>query len=207
MQRRISPKIVIRCFDVFDISSINITELRKMWFSTLFYPFVLTWYWFNFIPETLWNSFSHPYWWDTEHVQARKSSLLICMVQGHDNTTEKGKKATNTSVLSSLLFQKPLQQCRDLKQAHTLSSQNFKVRKAGLIPRLFWLWMVQYLLWGSIISTLPPGLILSHPGCVYGRGNEGPLCTLNVCYSFQPRNLEEKRFLFLPALCCYSCKN
>jgi len=28
-QRRISLKIVIRCFGVFDISSINSTELRK----------------------------------------------------------------------------------------------------------------------------------------------------------------------------------
>lgn len=59
------------------------------------------------------------------------------MVQGHDSTAEKGKKALTPSVLSSLLFQKLLQQCRGVRQAHTLGSQNLKDKQAVLIPRLF----------------------------------------------------------------------
>jgi len=58
------------------------------------------------------------------------------MEQGHDSTTEKGKKTQTPSVPSSLLLQKPLQQCRGIRQAHTLGSENFKDKKAVLIPRL-----------------------------------------------------------------------
>lgn len=96
----------------FDIFKKNNTELRKMWIVctllSILADLILTYLY----PEALWNSFSHPHWWDTQHVQDGKSSLLIHMVQGHDSTTEKGKKAQIPSVLCSLLFEKPLQHCK-----------------------------------------------------------------------------------------------
>lgn len=58
-------------------------------------------------------------------------------------------------LLSSVLFQKLLQQRRGTRQAHTLGSQNFKVKKAVLIPRLFWMWVCSIFSWEA---GLFPGL-------------------------------------------------
>lgn len=64
------------------------------------------------------------------------------------------KVRKHKNILSSLLFQQPLQQCRGIRQAHTLGSQNFKDKKAVLIPRLFWMLVMQY----SLLSFQPGSL-------------------------------------------------